>query len=279
MGWVLKTRHRKVEDPGMSMKCLLAAALVWVALTSPIDVTAVNWNSSFETARQQASANNRPILAVFTGSDWSPACMQLKTTILNSPEFQTIAEQRLILMEVDFPRTRPMAALHLQANQQLARTYNVTAFPTVLMISASGTNIAQISSSATKEQFLEAIAYLSEKATATPETPPPSRQLRPPSRPRELPLFGGAALQPIPTFTNLVVKSISGPAGRRFALINRETMTTGDVAWFGLSETNRIQVKCLEVRERSVLVRVHGEPNDRELVLSDIRKSSTLAGQ
>ncbi len=260
------------------MKRLLAAAWVWVALTSPTDVTAVTWNSSFETARQQASANNRPILAVFTGSDWSPACMQLKNTILNSPEFQTLAEQRLILMEIDFPRTRPMAALHLQANQQLARTYNVTAFPTVLMISASGTNIAQISSSATKEQFLEALNYLSTKATAT-EKAPPLRLVRRPAEPRELPLFGGATLQPVPTFTNLVVKCISGPAGRRFALINRETMTTGDVAWFGLGETNRIQVKCLEVREKSVLIRVHGEPNDRELALSDIRQPGTLAGQ
>ncbi len=261
----------------MSIKRLLAAACV--ALTSLIDVTAANWNSSFETARQQASANNRPILMVFTGSDWSPACMQLRNTILNSPEFHTLAEERLILMEVDFPRTRPMAALHLQANQHLARTYNVAAFPSVLMISASGTNIAQISSSATKDQFIEALVYLSKKATSSPDAAPVSRQARLPARPRELPLFGGAALQPIPTYTNLVVKSISGPAGHRFALINRETMTTGDVAWFGLGETNRIQVKCLEVREKSVLVRVHGEPNDRELLLSDIRKTGTLAGQ
>ncbi len=256
----------------MSLIRLLSALALLAATTG----RAANWNVSLATAQQQANASGRPIFINFTGSDWCPACIQLRTSILTSPEFEAFASQRLVLLEVDFPRT-PIAALQLQANQQLARKYSVTAFPTLLVVDAEGNVAGQLSSAAPKDQFILALDYLARKATGSPGTPTAATSPSPLGNrtrlnlapPRELPLFGGAATKPLPTYTNLIVKSISGSPSRRFALINSETMAAGDSSWFPLG-TNRVQVQCVEVRPKSVLVRVHGEPSDRELMLSDI---------
>ena len=88
---------------------------------------------------------------------------------------------------------------------------------------------------------------------------------------RDLPLFGGAATQPLPPYTNLVLKSISGSSTRRFALINSETMAPGEWAWFKLGD-GRVKVHCVEVSEKSARVRVEGDPAPRELLLSDFRR-------
>jgi len=67
-------------------------------------------------------------------------------------------------------------------------------------------------------------------------------------------------------YDGLDLKIISGTAQRRLATVNNQTFLVGET----LSVTVRgasLRVRCLEIRERSVLVEVQGEGAARELKL------------
>lgn len=75
-------------------------------------------------------------------------------------------------------------------------------------------------------------------------------------------------ITPVPD--EIQLRGISGPPGRRLALINDATVAMGESCRVRVGSTNR-NVRCLEVRDRSVLVEIDGQP--QELVLR-----SKLAG-
>ena len=84
--------------------------------------------------------------------------------------------------------------------------------------------------------------------------------------PQELLPFGGAPTHPPIRYTNLVLKSISGPPSRRFALVNDQTFAAGDDLPVKLLD-GRVKVRCVEVRDKSVLLAVQGEDTPREIRL------------
>lgn len=231
---------------------------------------AANWHDSFEDARAEAEATGRVILVNFTGSDWCPACMQLRTSALSSSQFQKFVEGRLVLLEVDFPRSRRLPPERQQANENLARRYGITAFPTLLLVGANGRSLAKVPAYPSAPHL---IAALNENLAAIngPNGPVTASRTGNASPALTPPPFAGAATKPLPTYTNLVVKSIAGPPNRRFALVNNTTMAPGDSAWLKIGN-NKVQVHCVEIREKSVLVRVDSDPAPRVLVLSDILK-------
>jgi sulfur carrier protein ThiS len=101
------------------------------------------------------------------------------------------------------------------------------------------------------------------------EPPPMVVQARPKPAPepvKELPLYGGAAAAPPQRYTDLVLKNISGTKSRRFALLNNQTFAPGESARVQLGDTE-VKVRCLEIRERSVVVAVEGQEGSREVFL------------
>ena len=233
--------------------------------------TGAAWVESFEAAKSQAVSQRRPILMYFSGSDWCPTCKQFKTSVLDSPEFQSFAEPRLVLYQADFPRYRPMAALHLQSNRQIAAQYGVTAYPTLLLAAPNGKVVANLGAQTNSSKFIDSIAVFF-SPTARPNAPnvqPAGSEITAAARSRpvqDLPLFGGAETHPPTVYTNLVLKHISGTPARRFALINSETMSAGETVRLTLGNT-RVNLECVEVRAKSVLVRIQGERTVRELKL------------
>jgi len=66
----------------------------------------------------------------------------------------------------------------------------------------------------------------------------------------------------------LVLRNLSGTGNRRLALVNNQTMARGEEMRVRVGQTN-VQVRCLEIRDRSVLLRVSGRVEPVELFLSD----------
>jgi hypothetical protein len=64
--------------------------------------------------------------------------------------------------------------------------------------------------------------------------------------------------------TNLVLKNISGTAKRRFAMINGATLAVNESAKVPFASSN-ITVRCLEIKDASVIVQVAGESEAKEL--------------
>ena len=63
-----------------------------------------------------------------------------------------------------------------------------------------------------------------------------------------------------------MLKGLSGPANRRFALINDQTFGRMEVGKVRVAQTN-LTVKCLEIRTNSVLIQAEGSAEIQELFL------------
>ena len=116
------------------MKKIIYIALLFMAQFS----VAQDWASSWSHATDSATSLNKPILLVFSGSDWCAPCIKLDRNIWTTPVFQSYAKKNLILYKADFPRRKanqlpePLAS----ENNKLAEQYNTKGyFPLVVLLS------------------------------------------------------------------------------------------------------------------------------------------------
>ncbi|MEL6843429.1 MAG: thioredoxin family protein [Bacteroidota bacterium] len=99
------------------------------------------WFTSFEQAQNLAQEQQKPILLVFSGSDWCRPCIQLDREVFQDPAFQAFAEGELILLKADFPRRKKNQLTPVQKaeNESLAQRYNPKGeFPLVLLLDPEG---------------------------------------------------------------------------------------------------------------------------------------------
>ena len=95
----------------------------------------LNADSAFSAAAEA----DKPLLLLFTGSDWCPNCLRLDRTILSSREFEDFARDRLILLTADFPQRKRQASGLTAQNEGLAQKYNPSGlFPTIVLFSPDG---------------------------------------------------------------------------------------------------------------------------------------------
>ncbi|MDQ2792822.1 MAG: thioredoxin family protein [Bacteroidota bacterium] len=64
------------------------------------------WLTDLDAAKAAAKAANRPILAVFSGSDWCKPCIMYEQEVFSKPEFMAYAKDKLVLAHFDFPRMK-----------------------------------------------------------------------------------------------------------------------------------------------------------------------------
>ena len=115
-------------------------ALSLIAVFSLLGASAaeLEWLTDLAKAKSLAKAENKLVLMDFTGSDWCPPCKKLKKDVFSSEEFATFAKANLVLVEVDFPRTKKQSAELKKANEALSTKYNIEAYPTVIVLSPEG---------------------------------------------------------------------------------------------------------------------------------------------
>ncbi len=100
-----------------------------------------DWKTDFSLAKKEAVAQNKPILLVFSGSDWCAPCIKLDKSIWQSAEFKKYASDNLILERADFPKKKQnqLEAVIKQQNQDLAEIYNQNGvFPLVVILDKTG---------------------------------------------------------------------------------------------------------------------------------------------
>ncbi len=68
-----------------------------------------DWHKSFDEAQAEAKKNNKPIVLVFSGSDWCAPCIKLDKEIWQSDEFKKYALGHYVLYKADFPRKKTIS--------------------------------------------------------------------------------------------------------------------------------------------------------------------------
>jgi len=102
-----------------------------------------SWETDLRKAQEQAKSNNKLVFLDFTGSDWCGYCIRLNKDILSQPEFKEYANKNLVLVEIDFPRSKPQSADLRKQNQQLAMQYHIEGFPTIVVLNGAGHKVWQ----------------------------------------------------------------------------------------------------------------------------------------
>ncbi|MGI4874631.1 MAG: thioredoxin family protein [Janthinobacterium lividum] len=119
---------------------LLVAGRVAAPLPTPV------WTADLAAALAQAKATQKPVLAVFSGSDWCKPCMMLKQEVFDQPEFAQYAQDKFVLARFDFPRNRKnrLDAAQTKLNEAAAAQLNQEgAFPAVVLLSPEGQVLAR----------------------------------------------------------------------------------------------------------------------------------------
>ena len=101
----------------------------------------INWSGDFNETAKLAKTSHKLILVNFSGSDWCGPCIRLRNEILESTEFNTYAEERLLLVRADFPRQKKnkLSEIQVKKNEALADRYNKDGkFPYTLLLNEDG---------------------------------------------------------------------------------------------------------------------------------------------
>lgn len=123
-----------------------------------------NWESSFQEAKETAAEKNKPLLLVFSGSDWCIPCMKLEKDIWESESFKDFALKDLVLYRADFPQKKKnkLSENLAGSNKKLAEKYNTKGyFPLVVLLNPSGKVLGQMGyEKIGPQQYIEKIAAL-----------------------------------------------------------------------------------------------------------------------
>ena len=90
------------------------------------------WTTEAKTAFETAKEKKLPVLAFFTGSDWCPFCVKMAKETLPTKEFRDFAKDKLVLLYLDFPRSKAPS----KEAQELQKRYNIQGFPTTVVLDA-----------------------------------------------------------------------------------------------------------------------------------------------
>lgn len=102
-----------------------------------------SWMTNYDAALQKAAAENKHVLVDFSGSDWCGWCIKLDKEVFSQDEFISYADENLILLLVDFPRSKEQSDEQKAANEALAKKYGIRGFPTVLILNPQGKVVEQ----------------------------------------------------------------------------------------------------------------------------------------
>jgi thioredoxin-related protein len=243
------------------MKRLLCF-LVLVCVSVPFKGECLEWMTDAQAAQEKAKQENKFVLLDFTGSDWCGWCMKLKREVFDQPEFAGFAEDKLVMVEVDFPHRKVMSAAQIQANRALAKTYQVTGYPTIIVLDQDGHLAGQTGYMPGGPAAFD--AKLDEFLKHKGEQPQPVAKTQPEEAPHK-----PAAFVPIPPavpihYGGLALKGISGTQDRRIVLINNADLMVGDTAKVK-AENREVMVCCKEIRSDSVLITADGQPMELKL--------------
>lgn len=132
----------RVRTPCLeAMKTSLSLLLIATTLLLHATVHAAppaGWTEDYAKALAEAKTQKKDVLLDFTGSDWCGWCMKIDKEIFETPKFKTWARQKLVLVKVDFPHSKPQSPKIKDQNKKLQSEHHVRGFPTLVIVDAEG---------------------------------------------------------------------------------------------------------------------------------------------
>lgn len=133
------------------MKKVLIAFYLVLATASMQAQEGLTWQTNLNKAIEVSNKESKPLFLFFTGSDWCGWCIRLQNEVFKTPEFIAWAKEKVVLVELDFPRRSPQDEAIKAQNSQLQQLLAVQGYPTVWFVTptvtaAGKTNLVQLGS-------------------------------------------------------------------------------------------------------------------------------------
>jgi protein disulfide-isomerase len=117
------------------MKKLL---LILVAFSSiSLFAQELSWETDMSKAVERAEKENKVIMLFFTGSDWCGWCIRLQNEVFKQADFKSWAQEKVVLVELDFPRNTPQSETIKNQNVTLSQMFEIKGYPTVWFVKPS----------------------------------------------------------------------------------------------------------------------------------------------
>jgi thioredoxin-related protein len=91
----------------------------------------LKWHTDIKEAIAISTKEKKPMLLFFTGSDWCGWCIRLQKEVLKTPEFSAWAKDKVILVELDYPRRTAQSVELKKQNGELQQAFGIQGFPTI----------------------------------------------------------------------------------------------------------------------------------------------------
>jgi len=111
--------------------------IIYILLFACTGMLQAQWQENFDDALKKAATEDKPIVLVFSGSDWCAPCIRLKRHIFDSEDFQAYAAENYVMYDADFPRKKQnkLPEEKMNQNKSLAEKYNPKGyFPLVVVM-------------------------------------------------------------------------------------------------------------------------------------------------
>ncbi len=126
------------------------------------------WLIDYSKALAIARQENRPMLLDFTGSDWCGWCIKLKDEVFNTEQFKKYASDNLVLVELDFPKSKRQSTQTKAQNKKLSQKYAVRGYPTIIILDAGGNKLGEMGyMKGGAKAFIAKLTELTNKATVS----------------------------------------------------------------------------------------------------------------
>ena len=120
----------------------LLAAVSFLAIGSSILLAADKghdvWLTDYKQAQAFAKKSGRPIMLLFTGSDWCPPCMAQEKEVFDTKKWQEWAAANIVPVFVDSPRKKVLDAKQKAHNAELSKKFPHNGVPTMVMLTPDG---------------------------------------------------------------------------------------------------------------------------------------------
>jgi thiol-disulfide isomerase/thioredoxin len=119
---------------------VLGWAVVAFCLSIRPAAASEGWLTDYNQALAVAAESGRPVLTIFTGSDWCPHCKTLEDNVLATDTFLSWASDHVVLLMIDLPQQGLSPAVRSERSQVCIK-YGVRTFPSALLLGTDGQKI------------------------------------------------------------------------------------------------------------------------------------------
>lgn len=104
----------------------------------------IEWLTDYTQALEVAKKEHKPVILLFTGSDWCTWCKKLEREVLQQNEFASMCANEFIFVKVDFPHNPRLPSEVEREHRGLKNRYGVRGLPKMVMLNEKQEQIAYV---------------------------------------------------------------------------------------------------------------------------------------